>query len=381
MTKKDFLERNKKELAKLFDKLNSEKDELFNNFLIEKTIEIAAESEYQLELKGLEKELTSEINKMKKDIESFDINNLEKNVGLEFNAINMDDFEYSDNFNIKDLEYIEDNNKQYSKEIDKYPLLTPEEEKKLVIRYNNGDLTARNKLIESNLRLVRTIAKRYTRNDEQLLDLMQEGSIGLQKAIEKFDVNKGYKLSTYAYWWIRQAIRAYIPTAYFHYQIPMRVEDANWQINRAREELVQVLGREATDEEIAKKTGINVKKVRSVTQAMIPAISTNEMINDEDEISYEDLLPSHNQSIENINMHRELRKDLFKAMDAYLTEREKMILIDRYGLNNNGTVVKLGVLCKKYNVTTQRINQIEKKALQKLKDNDRHNQLCDYLEK
>ena len=365
MNKKGFLEKNKNELAEIINKLNKENDESFADYLMATAIEIEKSTGYRLGLKDLENRLLKEVENLNNDNNYAD------------ESFDDSDTVLIDNENL----YTVDPLQQYRNEIERYPLLTAEKEKELFIRYKNGDESAKELLINSNLRLVMKIAKRYKGSGIKILDLIQEGNIGLVKAVERFDVKKGNKLSTYATWWIRQAITRYIPSAYLQYSIPVHVEEKKWQIYKALDKIYYQTGKEATDEQISKATGIEVAEVRRIRRVTSPATSTNMVINDDKDSSLEDFIPEdeNKKNIEQINMLKQLKEDLYKTMNECLTEKEKKIIIDRFGFEDNH-VRTLEEVSQDYNVTRERIRQIEAKALKKMYRKAENTSLHDYLD-
>ena len=269
--------------------------------------------------------------------------------------------------------------RMYFKEIGKVPLLTADEERELAIRIENGDEEAKKKLCESNLRLVVSIARRYLNRGLSFLDLIQEGNLGLIKAVEKFDYSKGYKFSTYATWWIRQAITRSIADQARTIRIPVHMVETINKLIRISRQLLQELGREPTAEEIAKEMGISVEKVREIKKISQAPVSLETPIGEEEDSHLGDFIPDEDiPSPVEAAAYSMLQKQLREVLDT-LSEREKKVLILRFGLDD-GRPRTLEEVGKEFNVTRERIRQIEAKALRKLRHPSRSKKLRDYLE-
>lgn len=269
--------------------------------------------------------------------------------------------------------------RMYFKEIGKVPLLTADEERELAIRIENGDEEAKKKLCESNLRLVVSIARRYLNRGLSFLDLIQEGNLGLIKAVEKFDYSKGYKFSTYATWWIRQAITRSIADQARTIRIPVHMVETINKLIRISRQLLQELGREPTAEEIAKEMGISVEKVREIKKISQDPVSLETPIGEEEDSHLGDFIPDEDiPSPVEAAAYSMLQKQLREVLDT-LSEREKKVLILRFGLDD-GRPRTLEEVGKEFNVTRERIRQIEAKALRKLRHPSRSKKLRDYLE-
>lgn len=272
---------------------------------------------------------------------------------------------------------IDDPVKVYLKEIGRVPLLTPEEEKDLAVRISAGDESAKKRLSEANLRLVVSIAKRYLGRGMQFLDLIQEGNLGLIKAVEKFDYTKGFKFSTYATWWIRQAITRAIADQARTIRIPVHmVETINKQV-RATRQLLQRLGREPSPAEIAEYLGCAEERVREIQKIAQDPVSLETPIGEEEDSHLGDFIedgtaPSPSDVAES-NM---LKEQLIQVLNT-LTPREEKVLRLRYGLDDSHprTLEEVG---KEFNVTRERIRQIEAKALRKLRHPNRLKKLKDF---
>ena len=269
--------------------------------------------------------------------------------------------------------------RMYFKEIGKVPLLSAEEERDLAIRIEQGDEEAKKKLCESNLRLVVSIARRYLNRGLSFLDLIQEGNLGLIKAVEKFDYTKGYKFSTYATWWIRQAITRSIADQARTIRIPVHMVETINKLIRISRQLLQEYGREPTSEEIAKEMGISVEKVREIKKISQDPVSLETPIGEEEDSHLGDFIPDEDiPSPVDAAAYSMLQKQLREVLDT-LSEREKKVLILRFGLDD-GRPRTLEEVGKEFNVTRERIRQIEAKALRKLRHPSRSKKLRDYLE-
>ncbi len=269
--------------------------------------------------------------------------------------------------------------RMYFKEIGKVPLLSAEEERELAIRIEQGDEEAKKKLCESNLRLVVSIARRYLNRGLSFLDLIQEGNLGLIKAVEKFDYTKGYKFSTYATWWIRQAITRSIADQARTIRIPVHMVETINKLIRISRQLLQEYGREPTSEEIAREMGISVEKVREIKKISQDPVSLETPIGEEEDSHLGDFIPDEDiPSPVDAAAYSMLQKQLREVLDT-LSEREKKVLILRFGLDD-GRPRTLEEVGKEFNVTRERIRQIEAKALRKLRHPSRSKKLRDYLE-
>ncbi len=277
-----------------------------------------------------------------------------------------------------DSNSVEDPVRMYLKEIGKVPLLTAEQEIELAKRMENGDLEAQKMLAEANLRLVVSIAKRYSGRGMQFLDLIQEGNLGLIKAVEKYDWKKGFKFSTYATWWIRQAITRAIADQARTIRIPVHmVETINKLIRISRQKL-QELGREPTPEEIAEEMGISVEKVREIQKISQEPVSLETPIGEEEDSHLGDFIPDDNvPAPADAAAFALLKTQLNEVLDT-LTDREQKVLKLRFGLDD-GRSRTLEEVGKTFNVTRERIRQIEAKALRKLRHPSRSRKLKDFL--
>ncbi len=274
---------------------------------------------------------------------------------------------------------IEDPVRMYLKEIGKVPLLTADEEIKLAKRMEEGDQEAKKKLAEANLRLVVSIAKRYVGRGMLFLDLIQEGNLGLIKAVEKFDYSKGYKFSTYATWWIRQAITRAIADQARTIRIPVHMVETINKLIRVSRQLLQELGREPTPEEIAEEMDLPVERVREILKISQEPVSLETPIGEEEDSHLGDFIQDDNVPVPADAATFTLLKEQLSEVLSTLTEREQKVLILRFGLED-GRGRTLEEVGKEFNVTRERIRQIEAKALRKLRHPSRSRKLKDYLE-
>lgn len=269
--------------------------------------------------------------------------------------------------------------RMYLKEIGVVPLLSNEEEKELAIAVENGDLEAKQRLAEANLRLVVSIAKRYVGRGMQFLDLIQEGNMGLMKAVDKFDYSKGFKFSTYATWWIRQAITRAIADQARTIRIPVHMVETINKLVREQRNLLQELGQDPTPEQIAERMDMTPDKVREILKIAQEPVSLETPIGEEDDSHLGDFI--EDEVIENpvdYTTRVGLREQLDEVLDT-LTDREENVLRLRFGLDD-GKMRTLEDVGKVFNVTRERIRQIEAKALRKLRHPSRSKQLKDFIE-
>ena len=280
---------------------------------------------------------------------------------------------------VPDSVSIEDPVRMYLKEIGKVPLLSAEEEVELARRMELGDQEAKNKLAEANLRLVVSIAKRYVGRGMLFLDLIQEGNLGLIKAVEKFDYRKGYKFSTYATWWIRQAITRAIADQARTIRIPVHMVETINKLNRVEKQLLQEIGRVPTPEEIAAEMNIPVEKVREIQKISVEPVSLETPIGEEEDSHLGDFIQDDQVPVPADAAAFELLKEQLNEVLDTLTEREQKVLRLRFGLDD-GKARTLEEVGRKFNVTRERIRQIEAKALRKLRHPSRSRKLKDYLE-
>lgn len=288
-------------------------------------------------------------------------------------AVVLSDEELTKDVNINDPV------RMYLKEIGKIPLLSSDEEMKYSIAAAAGDEDAKRILAESNLRLVVSIAKRYVGRGLLFLDLIQEGNIGLMKAVEKFDYDKGFKFSTYATWWIRQAITRALADQARTIRVPVHMVETINKMARVQRQLTLELNREPSEEEIAKKMGIGVDKVREVMKISQDPVSLETPIGEEDDSHLGDFIKDERSMSPEEYATNEILKEEIKSVLLTLQEREQEVLELRFGLVD-GTSHTLEEVGKKFNVTRERIRQIEAKALRKLRHPSRAKKLKDFLQ-
>ena len=274
---------------------------------------------------------------------------------------------------------IEDPVRMYLKEIGKVPLLSAEEEISLAQRMEEGDEEAKKRLAEANLRLVVSIAKRYVGRGMLFLDLIQEGNLGLIKAVEKFDYRKGYKFSTYATWWIRQAITRAIADQARTIRIPVHMVETINKLIRVSRQLLQELGREPTPEEIAEEMHMSVERVREILKISQEPVSLETPIGEEEDSHLGDFIQDDNVPVPADAAAFTMLKEQLEEVLGTLTEREQKVLRLRFGLDD-GRARTLEEVGKEFNVTRERIRQIEAKALRKLRHPSRSRKLKDYLD-
>ena len=274
---------------------------------------------------------------------------------------------------------IEDPVRMYLKEIGKVPLLSAEEEIELAKRMELGDQEAKHRLSEANLRLVVSIAKRYVGRGMLFLDLIQEGNLGLLKAVEKFDYRKGYKFSTYATWWIRQAITRAIADQARTIRIPVHMVETINKLIRVSRQLLQELGREPSPEEIAEEMNMPVDRVREILKISQEPVSLETPIGEEEDSHLGDFIQDDNVPVPSDAAAFTLLKEQLVEVLGTLTEREQKVLRLRFGLDD-GRARTLEEVGKEFNVTRERIRQIEAKALRKLRHPSRSRKLKDYLD-
>ena len=338
------------------------------------------------------------------DEEELDVENMEKlmetieNLGIEVTGYNDESFsdieaglanvdnmgeydgdEDGENAVAQDGLIIDDPVKMYLKEIGKVDLLSTEQELELAEKMANGDEMAKQKLVESNLRLVVSIAKRYVGRGMFFLDLIQEGNLGLMKAVEKFDYTKGYKFSTYATWWIRQAITRAIADQARTIRIPVHMVETINKVLRVSRQLLQELGHEASTEEIAAKMNMSVEKVRDIMKLAQEPVSLETPIGEEEDSHLGDFIPDDDAPAPaEAASYTLLREQLCEVLHT-LTPREEHVLKLRFGLED-GRTRTLEEVGKVFNITRERIRQIEAKALRKLRHPSRSKRLRDYLD-
>ena len=275
---------------------------------------------------------------------------------------------------------INDSVRMYLKEIGRVPLLSADEEVALALRIQEGDTEAKQELAEANLRLVVSIAKRYVGRGMQFLDLIQEGNMGLMKAVEKFDHTKGFKFSTYATWWIHQAITRAIADQARTIRIPVHMVETINKLVRVQRQLLQDLGREPTPEEIGAEMDLPTEKVREILKIAQEPVSLETPIGEEDDSHLGDFIEDDNATSPADHTAYALLKEQLDEVLEQLTDREENVLRLRFGLDKNGEIRTLEQVGQVFGVTRERIRQIEAKALRKLRHPSRSKQLKDFLD-
>lgn len=281
--------------------------------------------------------------------------------------------------NLPDSVSIDDPVRMYLKEMGKISLLTADQEVEIATRIANGDESAREKLAEANLRLVVSIAKRYVGRGMLFLDLIQEGNLGLIKAVEKFDYTKGYKFSTYATWWIRQAITRAIADQARTIRIPVHMVETINKLSRVKRQLLQELGRDPQPDEIAAEMGVSPEKVREIMKIAQDPVSLETPIGEEEDSHLGDFIPDDDVPAPAEAATATLLKEQLMDVLNTLTPREEKVLRLRFGIDD-GHQRTLEEVGKEFNVTRERIRQIEAKALRKLRHPSRSRKLRDFLE-
>ena len=328
---------------------------------------------------------TDQIEKVFDAFENLGVNVLKEDDDFDLEEPDIEDLEAMDDIKIEDIDVnnmdgisIDDPVRMYLREIGRIPLLSYEEELELAKRILQGDEEAKQKLAESNLRLVVSIAKKYVGRGMLFLDLIQEGNMGLIKAVEKFDYTKGYKFSTYATWWIRQAITRAIADQARTIRIPVHMVETINKLIRTSRHLLQQLGREPTPEEIAKEMEISVEKVAEIQKIAQDPVSLETPIGEEDDSHLGDFIQDDDSPApQDAAAYTLLREQLEEVMKT-LTPREAKVLKLRFGLED-GKARTLEEVGKEFKVTRERIRQIEAKALRKLRHPSRSKKLKDYM--
>ena len=324
-----------------------------------------------------------QLEKLYDNLESLGVEIVEDNDDLQFEDIALEITSVTDNENADsdsgEVIAIDDPVKVYLKEIGRVPLLTSEEEIELAIRIKEGDVAAKQRLSEANLRLVVSIAKRYLGRGMQFLDLIQEGNLGLIKAVEKFDYTKGFKFSTYATWWIRQAITRAIADQARTIRIPVHMVETINKVKKVSSQLLHQNGHEPTADEIAAELDMSVDKVREIMRVAQEPVSLETPIGEEEDSHLGDFIPDDEAPAPaDAASHTLLREQLMEVLDT-LTPREEKVLRLRFGLED-GRSRTLEEVGKEFNVTRERIRQIEAKALRKLRHPSRSKKLKDFLD-
>ena len=297
---------------------------------------------------------------------------------IEQDARNFDSTENMDKYFSQEGLAIDDPVRMYLKEIGKIPLLTPEREMYLAEQISLGDKKAKDELIEANLRLVVSIAKRHVGKGMYFLDLIQEGNLGLIKAVEKFDYSKGYKFSTYATWWIRQAITRAIADQARTIRIPVHMVETIHKVSRTTRQLLQDLGREPTTDEVAEALGMTADKVREIMKIAQDPVSLETPIGEEEDSHLGDFVEDNDSPAPSDSASYSLLREQLCNILHTLTPREEQVIKLRFGLED-GRPRTLEEVGKKFEITRERIRQIEAKALRKLRHPSRSKTLKDYL--
>ncbi|MBR2010337.1 MAG: RNA polymerase sigma factor RpoD [Clostridia bacterium] len=274
---------------------------------------------------------------------------------------------------------IDDPVRMYLKEIGKVPLLTAEREKELAERMAEGDDTAKTELVEANLRLVVSIAKRYVGKGMFFLDLIQEGNLGLMKAVDKFDYTKGYKFSTYATWWIRQAITRAIADQARTIRIPVHMVETIHKVSRYQRQMLQELGREPTPAEIGEKMGMSAERVREIMKVALDPVSLETPIGEEEDSHLGDFIPDEDTPSPSESASTNILREVIERELNTLTPREAHVIKLRFGLYD-GRTRTLEEVGKEFDITRERIRQIESKALRKLRHPSRARHLRGFLD-
>lgn len=321
-----------------------------------------------------------QINKLYDDFETFNIEIVDdyipdKDLDTALDITQTDDDDATSTEGIS----IDDPVKIYLKEIGRVPLLSAEEEIDLAMRMSQGDQYARRRLSEANLRLVVSIAKRYVGRGMQFLDLIQEGNLGLIKAVEKFDYTKGYKFSTYATWWIRQAITRAIADQARTIRIPVHMVETITKVKKVSSQLLHKKGHEPTAEEIAEEMGTSVERVREILRISQDPVSLETPIGEEEDSHLGDFIPDDDAPAPAESAFQTLLKEQIIEVLGTLTDREEKVLRLRFGLED-GRMRTLEEVGKEFDVTRERIRQIEAKALRKLRHPSRSKRLKDFLD-
>lgn len=360
MNRLQFWKQNKETIDKIVREINITSNSEINDYIIERIDQIASKYRYDISIE----ELRKKTKRIKVDFSLSASENRKKlNKPLEVSDSNVVDIV-----------------NQYKIEISKYPILTPQEEYDLFKRYSDGEKELRNKLYVSNLRLVATIASSYTNKGVEYLDLVQEGNIGLLKAIDKFNVDLGNKFSTCATPWIKQAITRSIPDSTNPYHIPDHASLTLAKIAKINNRYNQELGRDATIEELASETKKPIESIRLILKRSESPMSLYKKVGEKEDTELHQILPANEgATTEDISMYNSLRENLFEIMDV-LNDREKETIIKRFGMDNGGNGLLQEELAKKFNVTKQRVQQLEKGALKKLYIAAKKKQLYNYLE-
>ena len=372
------MEMNTDRLKEKLDELKERAKEKKNTLEFQDVVDTLAEFE-------LEPEKFDEILEQLED-QNIDVLQTMEGEELLLDDLNEDEFLEEEEIDLENVDLsvpegtgTEDPVRMYLKEIGKIPLLSIEEEIELAKRIEIGDEEAKKRLAEANLRLVVSIAKKYSGRGMQFLDLIQEGNLGLIKAVEKFDYKKGYKFSTYATWWIRQAITRAIADQARTIRIPVHMVETINRVIRVSRQLVQDLGREPSLEELSKELDMPIEKVQEVLKASQEPVSLETPVGEEDESHLGDFIQDDNMPVPAEAATFTLLQEQLVEVLSTLSEREQKVLRLRFGLDD-GRARTLEEVGKEFHVTRERIRQIEAKALRKLRHPSRSRLLKDYLD-
>ncbi len=375
-------ENNKIEEQQLENKENQEKKESIKKAMLEKGKKngILSYKEVIMELSSVEVS-PDEVELFLDELEQNKIELTEEDMEKELEEMGEDEItkEELEDLSVPEGINIDDHVKMYLKEIGKVDLLSAEEETELAKRMSDGDEEAKKRLAEANLRLVVSIAKRYVGRGMMFLDLIQEGNLGLIRAVDKFDYTKGYKFSTYATWWIRQAITRAIADQARTIRIPVHMVETINKLVRVSRQLVQELGREPTPEELSKGLNMSVEKVREISKISQEPVSLETPIGEEEDSHLGDFIPDDDAPAPSEAASFVLLKEQLVDVLKTLTPREAKVLSLRFGLED-GRQRTLEEVGKEFDVTRERIRQIEAKALRKLRHPSRSKKLRDFLD-
>ncbi|MBQ7412519.1 MAG: RNA polymerase sigma factor RpoD [Clostridia bacterium] len=352
------------------------KNEIDINGIIDKSTSVDQEDSKNEEIDyfaddQLDELFESIVNKNPEELTGEDVDNLEKELEQ---LISPEEIE-----KMQEGLSVDDPVRMYLKEIGRVPLLSADDEKHYATLMKNGDENAKNKIVEANLRLVVSIAKKHVGKGMAFLDLIQEGNLGLMKAVEKFDSDKGYKFSTYATWWIRQAITRAIADQARTVRIPVHMVETIHKVSRVSRQLLQELGREPTPEEIAEKIDMTPEKVRDTMKYALEPVSLETPIGEEEDSHLGDFIPDEDSPAPAEAASYTLLKEQLNEVLKTLTPREEEVLRLRFGLDD-GRTRTLEEVGEKFDITRERIRQIEAKALRKLRHPSRSKKLKAYLD-
>ena len=369
MNKLKFWKENEEEIALIIREINATSDPELDKFLLKKIDIIACKTKYNISMDDLKKE----VEKINTNLIKLEYTNYDE----EYNDLDYNDSSLLENISLQDEKEV-DPLRQYIREISRYNLLTSDEEYNLFKRYKDGEKFLRDSIYNANLRLVVKIASRYANSNEQLLDMIQEGNIGMLTAIEKFDPDLGYKFSTYATHWIRQAIERSIPDYVNPYHIPDYINISINKVRRATVNLFQELGREPTVEEISSLAGVDIEEVRLIIKRSQKPTSIYLNISDDEEEKLVDFIPDGkgNTTEDNallVALHKELLNDM-----KVLSDKEKDVVIKYYGLDN-GIPKTLEVIAIEHGITKEGVRHIRDKAIFKLRGRAKKKKLDAYL--